>query len=425
MVDNNSEDLIAKLKTLSKRELDVLWLRCKGMKYKDIGKALSIVESTVKTDMGRVYMKLGLDVLEPSARMKAIYDTFAPLLEQLQSEGKKARGTQPEVVEGVVVEDEEKPIPEPVQKMVENDEKAVVPVRPAPLVAPPKPPRKTNWFMVLVVGIVLGICLGAGGVYFVMRPFNGTLPFIPQPSPTMPTPTVIPSDTPVPSPTTIIPTQTPKVITQVVVVTATPLPTTEPSQPTQASTSLPASAISLPFSDNFTNGPNPAWQLLSGTWITANGRFTTLSDTQQQNWNWAILPAASWQNYRVTVNVQMAYPGAAAQGEYAIVVRVSDNNAKYLGFDVDTNSAGELALIGNPEWDVRAIAGKNYNDVPDTANIEIDAIGNSFTARANGQLYQQITLPGYDHGGVGLGTLCDNPIGKCTSFGNFKVEPLP
>ena len=145
MVDNNSEDLIAKLKTLSKRELDVLWLRCKGMKYKDIGKALSIVKSTVKTDMGRVYMKLGLDVLEPSARMKAIYDTFAPLLEQLQSEGKKAKGTQPEVVEGVVVEDEEKPIPEPsTRKWWRMMKKQLCPLRPAPLVAPPKPPRENK-----------------------------------------------------------------------------------------------------------------------------------------------------------------------------------------------------------------------------------------------------------------------------------------
>src|SRR5271157_4014395 len=105
MVDNNSENLIAKLKTLSNREMDVLGLRCKGMKYTDIGKELGIAESTVKTDMGRVYMKLGLDVLEPSARLKALYDTFCPLLGQLQSEGKKDDETGPEVIDGEVMPD--------------------------------------------------------------------------------------------------------------------------------------------------------------------------------------------------------------------------------------------------------------------------------------------------------------------------------
>ena len=142
MVDTDPDGLLADLRLLSKRELQVLDLRCQGMKYAKIGRQLSIAVPTVKTDMGRVYMKLGLDVIEPSQRLKTLYDTVCPLLELIKSEMRKAKaGTvektpAPEVVDGEVIPEKEAPIPPKVKDMVEEDEKAMVPLRPAPLVAP-------------------------------------------------------------------------------------------------------------------------------------------------------------------------------------------------------------------------------------------------------------------------------------------------
>jgi DNA-binding CsgD family transcriptional regulator len=58
-----SNDDLQKLATLSKREREVLWLVCEGNSYKEISGKLFISIPTVKATMGRVYLKLGLDLM--------------------------------------------------------------------------------------------------------------------------------------------------------------------------------------------------------------------------------------------------------------------------------------------------------------------------------------------------------------------------
>src|SRR5258708_8457167 len=104
----------------------------------------------------------------------------------------------------------------------------------------------------------------------------------------------------------------------------------------------------------------------------------------------------------------------AGQGKAAIVVRISGSQAKYLGFYLDTFLNGQWAYIGSGYFDEQSISGSPRVGIPDTATIELEVNGNSFTARVNGQQYQKITLPGNPGGGVGLGVLCDSV--KCPSL---------
>ena len=62
------DELRRRLATLSQRERQVLMLVCNGTAYKEIAKILFIAEPTVKSVMGRVYVKLGLDQLDRSKR---------------------------------------------------------------------------------------------------------------------------------------------------------------------------------------------------------------------------------------------------------------------------------------------------------------------------------------------------------------------
>jgi hypothetical protein len=69
------------------------------------------------------------------------------------------------------------------------------------------------------------------------------------------------------------------------------------------------------------------------------------------------------------------------------------------------------------------IAEHKSNAVPNQYDLEIDAVGNTFTAKINGMTVQQISLSGYDHGGVGLGTICMST--PCSSFKDLQVSSAP
>ena len=80
-------EAVERLATLTEHQRAVLALRCpglpyEGMLYRDIADQLGITENTVKTHMGTIYQKLGLDSLSHSRRIKALSETFCPLLNE-------------------------------------------------------------------------------------------------------------------------------------------------------------------------------------------------------------------------------------------------------------------------------------------------------------------------------------------------------
>jgi DNA-binding CsgD family transcriptional regulator len=62
------QDVIAKLRSLSKREKDILLLVCDGRSYEEIAEEFFISINTVKSHVGHIYIKLGLDGLPRSLR---------------------------------------------------------------------------------------------------------------------------------------------------------------------------------------------------------------------------------------------------------------------------------------------------------------------------------------------------------------------
>lgn len=149
----SSEDPLHKLPLLTERQRDVLRLVCSGWNYKSVAAELVIAESTVKAHMGNIYKKLGLNLLPPPQRTKTIFEVFCPGLE-----------TAPPAPE--IGTDEPEPVTETIEKMVEEDEVALVPWRPQPLVpvepivieTRPTRPRRLRW---MIFGMILGVLLMA------------------------------------------------------------------------------------------------------------------------------------------------------------------------------------------------------------------------------------------------------------------------
>lgn len=413
MVDTNSDDLLSRLRKLSKREAQVLVLRCQGMKYVAIGKALFIAESTVKEDMSRIYMKLGLDVLEPSERLKVLYDTICPFLKARKPAEDKAESKPGGVVEGEVMpEEEEKSIPKQIMDMVENDGKAIVPWVPGILVAPqPHPPRKRPiWPMFLILGVVLGICLGGVGVYLFLRYGNGPNPFTPQPTPTNPSqPLVVTAIAP------LAPTNNAG-LTLTEVPTIVPSPTNSPSVP-------PADGIL--FQDNFDNGISSDWGTYGKDWLVSNGRLTLLTSASFRNvYEWIGLDHPEWKNYRVSLDIKNRYGQSSELGNIAIAVRTG-LQSKYIGIQLDTSSNIYWASIGSSNFDTTSISGVNRDfSFPSGSDAEVTVRGNNYTLQVDGRDIQTISLTGYDSGGLKLGIDCESG-NECPSIDNVKVMYLP
>ena len=166
-----ADETIKKLAKLSPRERQVLGLVCSGIMLKDIAVQLSISLPTVKSDMGRVYVKLGLDQLNKAERRKTIYQLYCPLLEAsaLPTEPpppEKAEPKPPEKNEPLPPEKDE-PVPLSIMKMVEEDESEVVPptrgeVIDVPITRQPGPnPRRSGRPPVGIIVLVV-VFLGIG-----------------------------------------------------------------------------------------------------------------------------------------------------------------------------------------------------------------------------------------------------------------------
>jgi hypothetical protein len=394
-----------RLASLSQRERQVLGLVCSGLMYKDIAQNLFISLPTVKSVMGRVYVKLGLDQLDKGERMKAIYELYCPILKSSP------------LPQEPLPPDQNLPIPSAIIKMVDEDELLVIPPQAQtlaynlPVKSAPAPTRGSRSF-VLIGGLIGLLALSCLIIAILL-----SNQFIPHPNPTAVTfsgsPTtvaIIPTDTPVASTTPIpaIPTNTVFVSQNTPTASDTPQPTI-PLPPTST-----APTINLPFSDNFSAGVNPAWQVQNGDWLTADGRFTI--SNAGNKWYFVVLDDPSWTNYRIKVNIKLE---KSDEGRVAVIIRYLSSQNKYLVFNIENLfSKGGFATYSGSEFTY--IAGYGSVRILHDFDLEIDAIGNNFVAKIDGMVTQQINLSGYEQGGVGLGINCfSNP---CASIGNFQVS---
>ena len=409
-----SDEDLQKLAKLSKREREVLWLVCEGNSYEEISKKLFISVPTVKANMGRVYVKLGLDQMNKAERVRSIHQIFCPLMRGVELPPEAPESPTPV------------PIPAHISLMVDEDERSIIPFRPNPSdiiqirIPPPasERARRSNWLLpvglVLVLGIIIIIVTSLN-----REPTQIAVELtkaIAQLTQAAAVPPLQASQQP--AQPTIPPTTQPTIAINTV--TLPPAPTSPPASPVP--TLPPAPSIALPFSDNFDNGSNSQWQVLSGSWITADGRYTVTE--YDSGWSLTALDDPSWKNYRIQVNVNIPYMGAAAQGKIGIMVRISSGQPKYLGFTIDGISRGSWSNVTADSNYANPIAGYGNFKVPPQFLLDIEVRGNQFVAKVNGQEIQKLSISGYDSGGIALGVTCLTSLG-CPGFDNLRIDPLP
>ena len=290
MVDS---DALEKLKKLSVREKEILKLFCEGYLYREIAKKLYISNSSVKSHMCNIYVKLGLDLLPRRARTFTLSDVYCKALkesESLPSEEESVEAGTEETVEVNVEEtgevDAEEASSEPISrallKIVEEDDGGphkdhegeiikIVPVNP-----PDKEKQfKPNPFMIGFLIVALFSILFTG--YSIYNRFFGPTPVPPSVSSEKPEQAgaqASSSDENQPDPTFAI--QSSPTMTEAPTATAT----------------LPPKPAVL-FEDNFDKGLSEAWEVISGNPIIVNGMLTTDQDT------WLLVGDSEWVNYSI------------------------------------------------------------------------------------------------------------------------------
>ena len=416
-----SAEELKKLASLSKREREVLWLVCEGHSYEEISQKLYISIPTVKANMGRVYVKLGLDQLQKSERIRVIHQVYWPLLKNAELPSEAPRAETPI------------PVPEPVAQMVDDDEYSIIPYRSEPPdiieIRTPKraSPRPSLWRFVIILVLGLGVFAVAYFAFFMNRDQSQLGQELTAAVAQLTQVALVQADPPMvaaaPTQVVVQPTAEPSIQPAAMVITTTPTPPPPTAIPaTQVPTFTPAPSIPLPFSDNFDKEPSSQWQVFSGNWITLDGGYTTAE--YHNGWALAALDDPTWKNYRLQVDVNVPHMYAASQGQLGIMVRISSGQPKYLGFTVDGLSRGSWSYVTVDETSPDPIAGFGKFEVPPQFLLEIEVRGNQFVAKVNGQEIQSLSISGYDSGGIALGVTCITNQG-CPGFDNLKIEPLP
>jgi len=398
------QDVLQKLASLTGRQREILKKVCQGNDYKTIAEDLVISEETVKSHVGNIYVKLGLDQMPVSLRRKAIFETYCPALHETEFTPLPNEPTEPE------------PVPQAIQKMVNEDDLLILQPLRGEIIDRRKKRRKPRWELVAVLLVV--IILAIFGAYNVYEWVNGII------HPAVPVPTSAPAQVYV----VVTATQQPAENTPTSLATSVPTPTTPPPTATEVpatSTTIPSptSAVTFPFSDNFDNGVSPLWQVQSGTWLESNGRYTVLpKETNEEDFDFSLLPSLPSNDYQVSANVYLDSTMGMGQIS-AILFRIPANGSDYLSLYMD-NFTTRFAVIGQDFNHVQTIAEDQGYVVPKGAKVIVDVQGNTFTAKVNGKEILDVTLSGYETGGVGLMDICFSSP-PCPSFDNFSVNALP
>lgn len=390
---------------LGPRQREVLGLVCDGLEYEDIAERLHISENTVKSHMRQVYLKLDLtDIKSRTQRGKKLHQVYCPLLEAAAIPPAKPDADEPQ------------PVPEEVQRLVEEDQKALVLWQPKPgtgttstaiqareqplppqIIRESKPPRPLRW---MVLGIILGAVLIAAIAWQVVQTLRSQVASLAHAliNPVVVTSqvTVMVSEPPRPTGTALV-----------VVVTATPLRPTNSPQPsdtpalptnTLEPTSTPTPSVALPFEDNFDSGLRPEWRVLGGAPITINGRLTAAEADLAIE-----IGDSSWGDYKVEFDYYKLYPH--------VVLLVFGQKLRYRMASEQFQSNGAWEAFENNKW----VAISDAGGVGDFGRLRVVIEGNSYHLFIDGSAYMDIVYGTQVKGPFGL------QLEKGAVIDNFKI----
>ena len=225
-----------------------------------------------------------------------------------------------------------------------------------------------------------------------------------------PTATPIPTATPVPPTATPVPSPTATLISTPTPLppTATPTPSPTPS-PTTTSTPEPA----LLFFDDFDAGPKPDWEVLSGEWGMAGGKYTMIDISGGSVAGISLVGDPSWRDYAIEVDVtglysfygDESYDNEAmnrkdlGMSRAAILVRAQDNG----------NCAGLIVGDGHIEWGTlidgrwSVVSGTLVDGYGEKGtHLRIEARGHVYTTYVDGKMITSFSDTRFASGKVGL-----------------------
>ena len=388
----NKDEARELLGKLTERQREVLKFFCEGRIYKEIGKRLHIEVPSVKTHMGNIYIKLGLDILDPPERRKLLFQVFCPLL--------------PENLPPAPPDDNErKTISDEVKSKVDEDEKALVTIEPINIVPPPiKRPRITIWEILrrafTAIGVLTVILLILLVVDIIQLPWTNDQPIstplivaeveatedqviaeLPQSTETQVMPA---SSTSIPLPTnTLIP-----------ILTNTP-------QPTKTTTPEPL------FADDFSQGLSSEWEVELGTTYIVNGMLTSSEET------WLFVGDQNWTNYQVEFDADPSRCTPSGNSGNAIAVRVQDISNMITFVFVDCGGAWYTVIDGT--WQLVPGQESGLGIGSGMVKVVVQVLGNEFTISADGVRLASFFDDSFTSGKVGL------RLAKDTLIDNFRV----
>lgn len=278
------KEAVQRLSTLTERQREVLGLYCQGLPFKDIGERLVIAASTARSHMANIYVELGLDQLSAAERRKLLHAVYCPALRETALPPPPPGGDTPQ------------PVPDGVERMVDEDMRALVVYKPSPLVPVSESheptrrrPRRLLWFLAgATVMAIAATAFYLSGWLDEIRPEPARAEVTPHvemvPVTVVHTQEIVSEVTRIitTTPEPLAPTFTPLIQTQLVVVTATQgPPTTTPeitetissgneAQETEEAKEL---AGGFNFFDDFDEGQRPEWEVRTGQPFFGNGRL--------------------------------------------------------------------------------------------------------------------------------------------------------
>jgi DNA-binding CsgD family transcriptional regulator len=377
------EDPIQKLSRLTERQLEILRLRCEGLEILPISEMLIETEWVVKQEIGRIYIKLGLDKHTKIQRYKALFEEYCPAVEEADLPPPEPERAEPEL------------IPEEVERMVEEDEREIVSRGQKPLVSitvkDASPRRRPT--QCLLVGLALSALSVGCAVCCAVAVF--LWPVVKRGILAEATPaTAISQDTPTPVIRTEVPTRE---ATQEVPVDATATPT-------------PVLVSTVPFFDDFDDALDPAWQVVSGDVAIVNGRLTTSNGVTL----W--VGGSAWKDYTVEFE---SWPNGSWDSD-AISVRIQDiDNLVQFSWSCRDYSRWTILRDG-AQQQVPNTRGPSFGFHHGGESVKVIVAGNEYRAYLRGSKVSSFIDidERFPSGRVGITLLAGSQID------NFRVTPL-
>lgn len=209
------------------------------------------------------------------------------------------------------------------------------------------------------------------------------------------TPTATPAPIATPVPPTVTPGPSP---------TATSIQQTATSGPTPTVTSTPEPA--LLFFDDFDAGPKPDWEVLSGRWGMAGGKYTlTDISVDRPAIGISVVGETEWRDYAIESDVSGLYSGdayyerEAASSRAAILLRIQDDG-RAVGLVVGEEFV-QWAILADDSWTiVPGTRVQGYGE--EGTRIKVEAKGNVYTAYVDGKMITSFSDDRFPKGKAGL-----------------------